>query len=73
MPFSRSLQHSDRLRHIESTLLSGVFVCMLFVKMYSATSLSGKCVVGGKTRVRSGRKAISTIGTFLALIDFVEP
>lgn len=58
MPFSRSLQHSDRLRHVESTVLLIECVCMLFVKMCSATSLSGKWVVRGKKRVRSGRKAI---------------
>ncbi len=55
MPFSRSLQHSDRLRHIESTVLSDEFVCLLFVRLCSATSLSGKWVVEGKKRVRSGR------------------
>ena len=67
MPFNRSLQHSDRLRHVESTVLLIECVFMLFVKMYSATSLSGKWVVGGKKRRRSERKAI-TWDFFLALI-----
>ena len=58
MPFSRSLQHSDRLRHVESTVLLIKCICVLFVKMCSATSLSGKWVVRGKKRVRSGRRAI---------------
>lgn len=58
IPFGRSLQHSDRLRHVESTVLLIECVCVLFVKICSATSLSGKWVVGEKKRVRSGRKAI---------------
>ena len=56
MPFSRSLQHSDRLRHVKSTVLLIECVCVLFVKMCSATSLSGKWVVRGKKRETSGRK-----------------
>ena len=35
MPFSRSLQHSDRLRHIESTVLSVECVYVLFVQLCS--------------------------------------
>lgn len=58
MPFSRSLQHSDRLRHVESTVLLVECLCVLFVKICSATSLSGKWVVEEKKRVRSGRKTI---------------
>ena len=48
MPFSRSLQHSDGLRHVESTVLWDECVCVLLVKMCSATSLSGKWVVEEK-------------------------
>lgn len=69
MPFSRSLQHSERLRHIESTVLLIECICVLFVKMYSATSLSGEWVVGGKKRKREERTEGHKVkvGLFLAL------
>lgn len=72
MPSSRSLQHSDRLRHVESTVLLIKYVCMLFLKMCSATSLSVEWFVEGKKRMRSGRKGITSlrVGFFLALMIF---
>ena len=56
MPFSRSLQHSDRLRHVESTVLSVRCVCVLF---YSDDVVRLRCLENGleeeKKVVRSGK------------------
>lgn len=71
MPFSRSLQHSDRLRHIESTVLSVECVRVLVFKICSMTSLSGKWVVRGEKRVRSGRKGHNSQSTLVVWWDFL--